>query len=413
VLAIPEATLNSHFGFGDATFNAQELADLGIKWDQPASSLLFSWYLIEKVKGTYDWSKEDQYVQLAQQYGFATVPVIRPFNAWDQAGWGPSTTTHHYGNTAELGTSRRKPYDMNAYMNFVSAIVERYDGDGRNDMPGLKYPIKYWGTFGEPDMSNFDGTVQDYIEIMEATYKAVKRADPGAKVVQGAMGKAWEYDWIRPVLEKGAEYFDIAAVHSLSSSAYLWVPEYKALLSSYGIDKPLWVTEAEYRIGRYVLNPETTDRDISPEEHGQILAKGYVTAFSYEVDKILYDWFRAPLAGDKRYPYFPPEALAQFQRTALIDENGVKRPAYYAMVTMMRKLEYFTSAEKFSEGRFRFTVGGKNVYVMWGSGALPEEVIGELIVTDIYGKETKTNSSAINLTQNLVFVEIATVPGIR
>jgi len=383
---------------------------LGIRWDLPTTYPPFSWQLIEKEKGKFDWSGGDQYVQLAQKYGFATDATIYPFTDWDQANWGSRKL---YPNFPEFGLSRRKPHDMNAFMTFVSAMVERYDGDGKNDMPGLKYPIKYWGTFGEPDMSNFDGTVQDYIEIMEATYKAVKRADPGAKVVQGAMGKAWEYDWIRPVLEKGAEYFDIAAVHSLSSSAYLWVPEYKALLSSYGIDKPLWVTEAEYRIGRYVLNPETTDRDISPEEHGQILAKGYVTAFSYGVDKILYDWFRAPLAGDKRYPYFPPEALAQFQRTALIDENGVKRPAYYAMVTMMRKLEYFTSAEKFSEGRFRFTVGGKNVYVMWGSGALPEEVIGELIVTDIYGKETKTNSSAINLTQNLVFVEIATVPGIR
>ena len=356
--------------------------------------------MIEKEKGKFDWSGGDQYVQLAQKYGFATDATIYPFTDWDQANWGSRKL---YPNFPEFGLSRRKPYDMNAYMNFVSAVVERYDGDGNNDMPGLKYPIKYWTPMSEPEMSNhFEGTQQDYLEIMEATYKAVKRADPEAKVVQGAVGIAWQDHWLLPVLEKGAEYFDIAAVNSLSSSAYLWVPEYKAKLLSYGINKPLWVTEAEYFVGGSILSE---GKDISLEEQGQLLAKGYVTAFSYGVDKIFYDFFK---------PITPaPRKTTVGRQAALIDENGVKRPAYYAMVTMMRKLEYFTSAEKFSEGRFRFTVGGKNVYVMWGPGALPAEVAGDLIVTDIYGKETRTSNSTINLTQNLVFVEIATVPGIR
>jgi hypothetical protein len=76
------------------------------------------------------------------------------------------------------------------------------------------------------------------------------------------------------------------------------------------------------------------------------------------------------------------------------------------MVTMICRLEGFTSAEKLSERRFRYIVGGKNVYVMWGPDALPVGVMEELIVTDIYGKETKVNSSEIKLTQDFVFVEI-------
>ncbi len=43
--------------------------------------------------------------------------------------------------------------------------------------------------------------------------------------------------------------------------------------------------------------------------------------------------------------------------------------------------------------------------ILWGSGKIPEEVTGEVLVTDIYGKETRTNSLAVNLTEGPIFVE--------
>ena len=36
------------------------------------------------------------------------------------------------------------------YQDFVKQLVERYDGDGIDDMPGLKNPIKYWQIDNEP-----------------------------------------------------------------------------------------------------------------------------------------------------------------------------------------------------------------------------------------------------------------------
>jgi hypothetical protein len=404
ILQIPEETLNSHFGFGYDTSWAhsadsqQELADLGKKWEQGLPGP-FSWYIVEKEKGKYDWSKVDQYIQQVQQYGFAIVPTIWPFTDWDQASWAPLPTGPQGSILQELGKGRRKPHDINAYMSFVSVMVERYDGDGTNDMPGLKYPIKYWEPCDEPHVKPyFDGTPQDYLEVLIASYEAIKKADPEAKVLFAAVDV--EGSFIKPILEQGAEYFDIANVHSLSNNVNFWVPELRNLLSSYGINKPIWVTTAEFQIGRYLF-----DNNISLESQGQLLAKGSVTAFAYGADKIFYNWFRAPQTGDPRWK---AEVTARFQSAALIDENGVKRPAYYALVTMLRKIEGFTSAEKLAEGRFLFKIGYKNIYAMWGPGVLPEEVVGELIVTDIYGNETRTNSSAINLTQNFVFVEIAT-----
>ena len=50
-------------------------------------------------------------------------------------------------------------------------------------------------------------------------------------------------------------------------------------------------------------------------------------------------------------------------------------------------------------------VEGKALYILWGSGEMPEEITGEVLVTDIYGKETRTDSSAIKLTESPIFVE--------
>jgi hypothetical protein len=80
---------------------------------------------------------------------------------------------------------------MAAYANFVSKLVERYDGDGSDDMPGLTVPIKHWELMNEPefqtDIVYFQGTPAEYAEVLEATYNAVKQADPEAYIVQGGM----------------------------------------------------------------------------------------------------------------------------------------------------------------------------------------------------------------------------------
>ena len=72
---------------------------------------------------------------------------------------------------------------------------------------------------------------------------------------------------------------------------------------------------------------------------------------------------------------------------------------------MIEKLDRFTSAEKLAEGQYRFMVEGKAIYVLWGSGEIPGEIAGEALITDIYGKETRTDSSAIKLTESPIFIE--------
>ena len=212
---IPEEILASHFGFGGLGQDMDGISRLGIRWGR-SPSIPFIWGLVEPERGEYIWRRTDGYVHNHQDYNFAVIAVIWPLAEWDQANWGPAGTSPIVFED-EMGRSRRKPYDMDAYRRFVSAVVERYDGDGIDDMPGLKYPIKYWEASNEPSLQTgfwtfFNGSSEDYLEVLKATYQAVKEADPEAKVLAGGMGtmKPQQVSFWRPVFKKGSQYFDAA-----------------------------------------------------------------------------------------------------------------------------------------------------------------------------------------------------------
>ena len=388
---IPEEILKSHFGFLGASFEAAELTELGVRWDRPHPGP-FIWNTIEREMNKYDWREVDRYVQEAQNHNLATLATIWPFAEWDQANWKssvtiPATTSLVFEN--ELGGGRRKPHDIDAYKRFIRALVERYDGDGKDDMPKLRFPIKYWEVSNEPSMQHgfntfFSGSPEDYLEILKATYTTIKEADTSAEVLHAGMAgmEPWMVSFWEPVFEKGGQCFDIANIHSLGASDELNVPEFKALLSKYDINKPIWVTEAQHRVGKGF-----DGRDISPEEHGNIFTRSYVISFACGTDKVFYTTFKAP-------PFGPQE----FEESALIDRNGERRPAYYALQTLIQKLEGFTSVEKLAEGQYKFTVTGEVIYVLWDSGS--EEIESEVLFTNTFDGTKGINNSTANLTES-------------
>ena len=63
--------------------------------------------------------------------------------------------------------------------------MERYDGDGVDDMPNLKSPIKYWQVENEPDLSSKD--IDGFVNLQKITYIALKSACPDCKVLMGGM----------------------------------------------------------------------------------------------------------------------------------------------------------------------------------------------------------------------------------
>jgi hypothetical protein len=67
------------------------------------------------------------------------------------------------------------PEFMPQYEEWIRAIVERYDGDGKDDMPGLKRPVRIY-EIGTEFSSYQPEPVADYLRMLECAYKAAHAA---------------------------------------------------------------------------------------------------------------------------------------------------------------------------------------------------------------------------------------------
>ena len=355
----------THFGLLEASVDLEAAQELGIQWVRGA----VGWDMVQRrPDGEFTWDMFDRYVRDVQAHGFKALVMLFPFLQWDQE-------QCHAGKRM-LGP----PCDMDAYRRFVRATVERYDGDGKNDMPGLRYPILYWEVFNEPAMKDlppfYDFTPKDYFNLLKATYEEVKGACAQCKIVQGGVaGIAPDKErFLRSYLALGGgNYFDIANIHFIHSGDFdtFNVEPFKRILQEYGIDKPIWVTEVQIESGPGAHYPYLTD-----EEAAALLVKGYVRAFALGADKLFYVVLK-PIRE------FPPNVVV----SSLIDTHGKKRTTYFAMETMIKELGDFTSVEKLGDGLFKFTTPQGPVYVVWNCSHLPEEEFkGKVLVIDLLGK---------------------------
>ena len=374
---------------------------LSLGWDRPHPGP-FSWHLIESIKGTYNFSQSDEYVKEAQQRGVQIMATIWPFVDWDQDYWRQQPGWRESkGFERELPTSRYKPHDMEAYRQFVRALVERYDGDGVGDMSGLRYPIKHWEVLNEPetgqwtDLNFFMGTAADYFEILRASYEEIKAADLDAKVLNGGVAHAPPIDnfWYGLFELGGGSYIDVVTVHRLDAHPYLAVEEIKKFLAQHGVDKPIWVTETQVPSG----HPDPlTGETITEERQAVKIVQGHVKAFSSGADKLFYTSY-------KEFPGAP--GAGPLSKSGLMDVAGRKKPAYYAFQTMVKKLDLFTSVETLAENQYKFIVDNKPVYVLWGTGGVPAEITDTVKVTDISGSEQQMDALQITLSDSPIFVE--------
>lgn len=76
-----------------------------------------------------------------------------------------------------------KPEYMDDYVAWVKAVIERYDGDGLDDMPDLMNPIRYY-EIGVEFSSYEPEPVADYLGMLEAAYRGAHEAYPDVVVLQ-------------------------------------------------------------------------------------------------------------------------------------------------------------------------------------------------------------------------------------
>lgn len=103
------------------------------------------------------------------------------------------------GNAPAARTDHYVPNDLDAYVAWVGATVERYDGDGTDDAPGIGKGVHAWEIDNEPDLHHttpargtkvlIEGfqSPADYAKIAAVTQDAVLAADAGALVLPAGL----------------------------------------------------------------------------------------------------------------------------------------------------------------------------------------------------------------------------------
>lgn len=210
--------------------------------------------------GTYPWihfksfsqsggsfERADNWVKAVNEAGLTPLVMLGP--------WPGIHTASH--------TDAYPPKDMPAYVEYVRSVVERYDGDGVDDMPGLTAPIRYWEVDNEPDLHNSVApkggkgagppelfqTPAEYGALLVETAATIRAADPQALVLSAGFYRPHTpqgKEWIARLLKEPGvrESFDILSLHCYYHQDDLDTPDrtiqaWKELLP----EKSLWVTE--------------------------------------------------------------------------------------------------------------------------------------------------------------------------
>ncbi|MEP7355873.1 MAG: carboxypeptidase regulatory-like domain-containing protein [Anaerolineales bacterium] len=243
------------------------MGQAGMRWFRTFGSdgVVYGWRFVEPARDTYDWSFWDSLVTSAQQNRVTLLASIG--NSVPQ--WANGSTDRR-NQSLDLYTD---PMESTSWYRYVYNFVERYDGDGVDDMPGLSQPVKYWELWNEPDLKRFweppfdeahqfNGTVQDYVRLQSVGYAAAKAADPQATIVGPATaqttgntyyGPYFLWNWDDFVGAGGLDSVDIISFNHYFD-ANLWdedgsVEWILGLVDGGRHGKPVWITETGWSGG--------------------------------------------------------------------------------------------------------------------------------------------------------------------
>ena len=378
-LTVRDLILESPFGFHPAgvakpgyTGNGYgDAQNIGVKWAR--DGIYAFWFLIQPDLSSqeYDFTLYDsQWSRIPNE--MKVLANISPL--------GPINDSYCLPNSY-------LPVDEQKYVAFVKATVERYDGDGITDMPGLTNPIKHWMVWNEPNTAK-----SGFADLQRITYTAIKAACPDCLVLIGGVpGMPPVADYLlnfdlhyKPILDAlGGKYVDIMDFHWYGNStgdyrdAKEVYNQIRAVLNADGFPPiPIWITE----MGSYSGDPAPVgplpDYPLQTERQQALdYFKRFVYPLSFGVKKIFpaYGLMEGLHYGGGYFDYtgliydgWDPAGGAPYDLGL-----GVKKLGYYTYKKMTEMLEGsdWENIETIRDSGdvyiFKFIKQGAPVYVAW------------------------------------------------
>jgi hypothetical protein len=297
------------------------------------------WYVVEPAQGHFVW--HDSEIDALRQGGFLVLA-----NLGHPPQWAGRAAERKQGS----GWTPAPPRDTAEWENYVFRTVEHYHDR-----------IHYWEVWNEPYwVGFFTGTPEEYAQLLEVAYRAIKRADPQAIVVGGCFTPTQEA-WTKRVLAAGGfEFMDALSYHVYWSAPMTesttaggdplvaqQVQRFQELMQPYGRPKPVYMTEGGIRCPPFAswLLPDGFERDapFGPEAGAGVpltgldaaaaLVRGMVEMLSAGVEKIFY-YYSGHANG--ALPWFSTMANGYY---VLMDYDGRPKPTLMAYSALELLLE--------------------------------------------------------------------------
>ncbi len=156
-----------------------------------------------------DFAATDEIVAEAAQHGLTVLPTILYAPQWDAL-----------PNPDGVATPKRTA----PYAEYAAALVQRYGPHGSfwPAHPAIpRLPIRMWQIWNEPNIPFFwpQPFARRYVSLLALAHRAIKQADPSAKVVLGALTNfAWRSIGQIYKLAGARRLFDIVAINGFSKT---------------------------------------------------------------------------------------------------------------------------------------------------------------------------------------------------
>lgn len=319
------------YSFEDMETVAQRAQEAGVKWSRED----FGWERIEPRPGQFNWEYPDRLLDCARRHGITVYPILAYFPSWSK------------GYTTE---------GIDQYVQFLRAVVTRYHGQ-----------LKQWEIWNEPNIFFWQGTKEQYAELLTKSYRAIKEIDPEAQVL-GLSTSGIDYEYIQWMLQHQTP-FDVLTIHPYrtgfddaefiadlkKASDLVRMPD--------GKRRPVWLTELgwathtehPYMKQDFKANPQRTQ--------AELIARVYLSAIASGVEPRTF-WY--DFRNDGADPYYFEHNLG-----ILRHDNRPKAAfvAYRTMTSLLTGLGYQSPVEA-SPGilAYRFVdprQSGRNVIAAW------------------------------------------------
>ena len=169
--------------------------DVPVRWVNLAD---LEWKVIEprppvNRRHVYNWTDLDGAVKAWQRNGVHIMISMRFESRWATAPKTDREFVYLKGLAKALALAGAdylpKPECMQDLRDYIGNLVERYDGDGRGDMPGLLFPVLHYQVGNEYyNEVYWAGNEEEYGQLLREVSGAARLACPQIKIVLAGIG---------------------------------------------------------------------------------------------------------------------------------------------------------------------------------------------------------------------------------